>query len=77
MGRRGPGARSLTQLRSTAPGQRLLFLIQPVPLSRQGADAVFTKLILSQRFQQQLNEDDPVHAGLYDLNRYYSEALAD
>jgi hypothetical protein len=28
-------------------------------------------------FQQQLNEDDPVHAGLYDLNRYYSEALAD
>ena len=28
----------------------------PVPLSRQGADAVFTKLILSQRFQQQLND---------------------
>jgi hypothetical protein len=28
-------------------------------------------------FQQQLNENDPVHAGLYDLNRYYSEALAD
>jgi len=28
-------------------------------------------------FQQQSNEDDPVHAGLYDLNRYYSEALAD
>ncbi len=28
-------------------------------------------------FQQRLNESDPVRAGLYDLNRYYSEALTD
>jgi hypothetical protein len=28
-------------------------------------------------FQQQLNESDPVRAGLYDLNRYYSEARTD
>ena len=28
-------------------------------------------------FQQQLNESDPVRAGLYDLNRYYSEARND
>ncbi len=28
-------------------------------------------------FQQQLNESDPVRAGLYDLNRYYPEALTD
>jgi hypothetical protein len=28
-------------------------------------------------FQRQLNEDDPVRAGLYDLNRYYSRAISD
>lgn len=28
-------------------------------------------------FQRQLNEGDPIHAGLYDLNRYYSVALPD
>jgi hypothetical protein len=25
-------------------------------------------------FQERMNERDPVHAGLYDLNRYYSQA---
>ncbi|MCH7645487.1 MAG: fatty acid cis/trans isomerase [Myxococcales bacterium] len=28
-------------------------------------------------FQQRLNEADPLHAGLYDLNRYYSRAVSD
>ena len=28
-------------------------------------------------FQQQLNETDPLHAGLYDLNRYYSRAISE
>jgi hypothetical protein len=27
-------------------------------------------------FQNWLNVDDPLHAGLYDLNRYYSEAVS-
>ncbi len=28
-------------------------------------------------FQRRLNEADPLHAGLYDLNRYYSRAVSD
>jgi hypothetical protein len=28
-------------------------------------------------FQQQLDEGDPLNAGLFDLNRYYPEAFAE